>query len=139
MVKNLPSRRSQTPRFHSWVRRSPGEETENPLQYSCLGSPKDNGAWRATLHEVTKSQTLLSMAHTLSPHTGVSYNHACETGKPLMFPEIGKLKQNSKVPLFWNLLTDQCNQNVPQLKQLQKHPDVIPKGNNINYLYKNVT
>ena len=56
-----------------------------------------------------------------------------------MFPEIGKLKQNSKAPLFWNLFTDQCNQNVPQLKQLQKCPGVIPKGNNINYLYKTVT
>ena len=25
--------------------RSPGEENDNPLQYSCLGNPKDNGAW----------------------------------------------------------------------------------------------
>ena len=26
----------------------------NPLQYSCLGSPVDRGAWRATVHRVTK-------------------------------------------------------------------------------------
>ena len=26
----------------------------NPLQYSCLGNPLDRGAWRATVHGVTK-------------------------------------------------------------------------------------
>ena len=29
----------------------------NPLQYSCLENPMDRGAWRATIHAVTKSQT----------------------------------------------------------------------------------
>ena len=29
----------------------------NPLQYSCLESPMDRGAWWATVHGVTKSQT----------------------------------------------------------------------------------
>ena len=33
--------------------RSPGEG--NPLQYSCLGNTMDRGAWRATVHEVIKS------------------------------------------------------------------------------------
>ena len=27
--------------------RSPGEGNGSPLQYSCLGSPMDRGAWRA--------------------------------------------------------------------------------------------
>ena len=27
--------------------RSPGEGNGNPLQYSCLGNPKDRGAWWA--------------------------------------------------------------------------------------------
>ena len=26
----------------------------NPLQYSCLENPMDRGAWRATVHGVTK-------------------------------------------------------------------------------------
>ena len=26
----------------------------NPLQYSCLGNLMDRGAWRATVHRVTK-------------------------------------------------------------------------------------
>ena len=37
--------------------RSPGEGNGNPLQYSCLEIPKDRGAWRATVHGVTKSHT----------------------------------------------------------------------------------
>ena len=37
--------------------RSPGEENGNPLQYSCLESPMDRGAWRATAHGVAKSHT----------------------------------------------------------------------------------
>ena len=40
--------------------RSPGEGNGNPLQYSCLGNPMDRGAWRATVHGVSKSQTRLS-------------------------------------------------------------------------------
>ena len=34
--------------------RSPGERNGNPLQHSCLGNPMDRGAWRATVHGVTK-------------------------------------------------------------------------------------
>ena len=41
--------------------RSPGEGNGNPLQYSCLESPMDRGAWRATVQRVAKSQTRLSM------------------------------------------------------------------------------
>ena len=40
--------------------RSPGGGTGKPLQYSCLGNPMDRGAWRATVHGVTKSQAGLS-------------------------------------------------------------------------------
>ena len=39
--------------------RSPGEGNGNPLQYSCQKNPKDRGAWQATVHRVTQSQTLL--------------------------------------------------------------------------------
>ena len=39
--------------------RSLGGRHGNPLQYSCLENPTDRGAWRATFHRVTKSQTQL--------------------------------------------------------------------------------
>ena len=34
--------------------RSPGEGNSNPLQYSYLENPMDRGAWRATVHGVSK-------------------------------------------------------------------------------------
>ena len=39
--------------------RSPGEGNGNPLQYSCLETPMDRGAWQATVHGVAKSRTWL--------------------------------------------------------------------------------
>ena len=41
-------------------RRSLGEGNGSPLQYSCLENPMDRGAWRATVHGDTKSQTCLN-------------------------------------------------------------------------------
>ena len=38
----------------------PGEGNGTLLQYSCLENPMDGGAWWATVHGVTKSQTQLS-------------------------------------------------------------------------------
>ena len=40
--------------------RSPGGGNGNPLQYSGLENPMDRGAWRATVHGVTKRWTRLS-------------------------------------------------------------------------------
>ena len=40
--------------------RSPGEGNGNRLQYSCLENSMDGGAWWATVHGITKSQTRLS-------------------------------------------------------------------------------
>ena len=39
--------------------RSPGGVYGNPLQCSGLENPMDRGAWRATVHRVTKSWTEL--------------------------------------------------------------------------------
>ena len=64
--------------------RSPGEGQGNPLQYSYLENPMDRGAWRVTVHRVSKSQTQLKQ-HT---HTGSLeeielklYIHVLLTGK----------------------------------------------------------
>ena len=46
--------------------RSPGGGHSNPLQYSCLENPMGRGAWWATVHRVSKSQTRLKR---LSMHT----------------------------------------------------------------------
>ena len=38
--------------------RFPGGGHGSPLQYFCLENARDREAWRATVHRVTKSQTL---------------------------------------------------------------------------------
>ena len=40
--------------------KSVGEGNGNPLQYSCLETPMDGGAWLAAVHGVAKSWTRLS-------------------------------------------------------------------------------
>ena len=65
MVKNLP------PMQEIWVQSLGWEDPHgggngNPLQYSCLENPIDRGAWWATVHGVTKSQTRLSDFHSLT-------------------------------------------------------------------------
>ena len=40
--------------------RSSREGNSNPLWYPCLENPIDGGAWRATVHGVSKSRTQMS-------------------------------------------------------------------------------
>ena len=75
-----------------WSGRSPGEGNGNPLQYPCLENSMDWGAWQATVHGVTESDTtkqlniLTSVRLTLSwiPYTEkkeeVSRIHCIPTG-----------------------------------------------------------
>ena len=51
------TRPSDLPLAFPGLGRSPGEGNGNPLQYSCLENPMDRGAWQATVHGVTESDT----------------------------------------------------------------------------------
>ena len=59
VVKNLPANVADAREVGSipGSGRSPGEGNDNPLQYSCLGNPKDRGAWQAVVYGVTQGQT----------------------------------------------------------------------------------
>ena len=62
VVKNLPANAGDT-RDMGLIPESGIDAREghsNPFQYSCLENPMDRGAWRAAVHGVAKSQTLLS-------------------------------------------------------------------------------
>ena len=53
----LPKGLSGKEWFNPWVRKIPWTRKWQPTPYSCLENPMDRGAWRATIHGVTKSQT----------------------------------------------------------------------------------
>ena len=59
MVKNPPANAEDIRDVSSisGLGRSPGGGHGNPLQYSCLDSPMDRGAWQATVHRLTESDT----------------------------------------------------------------------------------
>ena len=45
--------------FNPWVGKIPWRRKWQPTPQSCLENPMDRGAWWATVHRVTKSQTWL--------------------------------------------------------------------------------
>ena len=66
MVKNLPGNAGDLRVVGSipGLGRSPGGGHSNPLQDSCLENSMDRGAWWATVHGVSKSQTQLKWLST---------------------------------------------------------------------------
>ena len=58
-VKNSPANAGDSGSVPE-LGRSPEGGNGNPFQCPCLGNSMDRGAWRATVHGVTESQTRLS-------------------------------------------------------------------------------
>ena len=56
VVKNLPANTRDIGLIPG-SGRSPGRGNGKPHQYSCLENPMDRGAWWATVHGLTQSQT----------------------------------------------------------------------------------
>ena len=53
----IPPANAEDSRDKGWILgllRSPEKRNGYPLQYSCLENSMDRGAWRATVHGVTK-------------------------------------------------------------------------------------
>ena len=48
------------PRLIPGSGRSPGKGNGNPFQYLCLGNLMDRGTWRARVHGIAKTRTLLN-------------------------------------------------------------------------------
>ena len=56
VIKNLPVNAEDMGSVSGSLS-SPGRGSGNTLQYSCWDNPMDIGAWWATVHGVSKSQT----------------------------------------------------------------------------------
>ena len=74
--------------------RSPGGGHGNPLQYTCLENPMDRGAWRATGHRVSESDTAKVTASTAACPSLVCPNCTCIViFNPMWFPCILLLEE----------------------------------------------
>ena len=74
VVKNLPADAGNTRDVGliPGLGRSSGGGNGHPLQYSCLKNPMNGGAWKATVHGLTKSWTRLKQLNTpSSTHTHI--------------------------------------------------------------------
>ena len=69
MVKNSPANAGDVGSIPG-SGRSPGGGHGNPLQYSCLENPMEGGAWRVTVHGVTKESDTTSQLN--------NHNKLCE-------------------------------------------------------------
>ena len=59
VVKNLPAN-ARDPGSIPMSGGSPVGGNNNPFQYSCLGNPRDGGAWWVTVHSVPKVRSVLA-------------------------------------------------------------------------------
>ena len=76
-----------------------GEGNGNPLQYSCLESPMDGGAWWVAVHGVAKSRTRQSdftftfhfhaLEKAMATHSSVLAWRIPGTGEPGRLPSMG--------------------------------------------------
>ena len=74
-------------------------KTGTPLKYSCLENPMDRGPWKAAVHGVAKSQTLLSnftftfhchaLEKEMATHSSVLAWRIPGTGEPGGLPSMG--------------------------------------------------
>ena len=118
VVKNLPDNAEDIRDMGSipGSGRSPAGGHGNPLQYSCLENPMDRGAWRATVHGVTKRRTQLKW---LSTHyfqscflVAVKYinfdtislcqNFSTVNGYKVKVETIKKLKEGKQLPCYYS-------------------------------------
>ena len=76
-----------------------GEGTDDPLQYSCLETPMDRGAWWAAVYGIAKSRTGLSdftltfhfhaLEKEVATHSSVLAWRIPGTGEPDGLPSMG--------------------------------------------------
>ena len=68
--------------------RSSGKGNGFPLQYSCLKNSMDRGAWRATVHGVTKIWTQLTNLDSIFKSTDITLPTKVHLVKAMVFPVV---------------------------------------------------
>ena len=121
--------------------RSPGGGHGNPLQYSCLENPMDRGAWQATVHRVTQSQTQLKQIST------AWHNGSVSISLNLLLPALYEIFLSSNLEIHLhiyilsylsqseallgnNLLLHKKRQYLPPKAMLKPNPTYQSRGGN---------
>ena len=104
VVKNLPTNAGNIRDTGSIPRsgRSPRVGNGNPFQYSCLENPMDRGAWRDTIHSVTKSQIQLKQLSVNSGYRNRKEKVASSCHYDLTYPNVMKMSL-AYLRTLWNL------------------------------------
>ena len=106
-------RRCKRSKFDPWGGgRSPGLGNSNPVQYSCLDNPMDRGAWRATIHGVSKSWTRLSMAQKEKLALETSKHRGCEPYKGI-YPDTPRQNKHAPQTQVMSLTNDDQHASAP--------------------------
>ena len=99
--------------------RYPGKGHGNPLQYSCLETPMDRGAWWAIVHGIAKSRTPLKPLSTHSVFKNVVFKLSTAVSVHLAscpeFSIIVKIRDSKTGPAdhFWR-----WNKSGPEISSL---------------------
>ena len=90
MIKNLPASVGDAGDVGSipGLGISPGVGNSNPLQYSCLGNPRDRGALQVTVHGVTKSRTELSNYALTHAHSSCKTQNSVRLSVPRLASDV---------------------------------------------------
>ena len=91
-----------------------GEGNSNPLQYSCLETPVDRGAWLAAVHGVSQSQTRLKR---FSMHACIGEGN----GNPLQCSCL----ENPRDRGAWWAAIYRVTQGQTRLKQLSSSSNIL--------------
>ena len=81
------------------LERSPGRERGNPLQYSCLESPKDRGAWWAMVRGGAKIRTGLKQVSTQS--LSISYLKLSPGEFFINFKQQNLIEMTTKIGMYF--------------------------------------
>ena len=108
-------RRHKMSGFDPWVEKIPWNRKWHATPVFSLENSMERKAWWATVHGVTKSQTLLSMCahththtHTHTLLTAVISNFSCSNSLGILFKKKKKKERNSDVWLFPQTLRFNC-------------------------------
>ena len=79
--------------FNPWVGKIPWKRTWQPTPYSCLGNPRDRGAWQAKIHTAAQSWTQLKQlsthAQTRQGSPDVNFQRAMGTSLAVQWLRLG--------------------------------------------------